>query len=388
MSSSRLTIGIDYRPALSRATGVGRYFEGLLSGLTRVDRENLYLLFTSSFKERPRPASRPGNFRLVDRRLPVRLLNWLWHRLEIPPLDSLTGESLDVVHSPTPLLVPARRARAIVTVCDLFFLDHPETTRAEIRRDYAALVRGHARRAEAVLAISETTARDVAEKLAVPEDRIVVIHAGVDERFLANGAPPGESSGSNGGSGGGSGGERPYLLAVATEEPRKNLPRLLEAVALLGARGWDGRLVLAGGPGLDTPNLHEAIGRLGLGTRVTRLGYVGPEALPSLYRRARALVLPSLWEGFGLPLLEAMASGIPIVASDIPVHREVAAEAAVFAPAEDAGGLAEAIEDVWFDDSLRSRLVGCGRERVAAFSWEASAKKALALYQRVGRARN
>ncbi len=374
MGSSPLTIGIDYRPALSRATGVGRYFQGLVAGLSRIDHDNLYLIFTSSLKERPEPEPRPANFRLVDRRVPVRVLNWLWHRLEIPSFERLTGESIDVAHSPTPLLVPTRGAPGIVTVCDLFFLERPEATKAEIRRDYRALVRDHVRRAGAVLAISETTARDVAEKLDVPKERIAVIHAGVDERFLDDETPPRGSSPA---------GAPPYLLTVATEEPRKNLPLLLEAVALARGRGWDGRLFIAGGPGLDTPRLDDAIGRLGLGTTVTRLGYVSANDLPSLYRGARAFVLPSLWEGFGLPLLEAMASGIPIVAADIPVHREVAAEAALFAPAEDPGAIAEAIERVWCDESIRSRLVASGRERTQRFSWEASAKKMLALYQRV-----
>jgi glycosyltransferase involved in cell wall biosynthesis len=380
MSFSRLTIGIDYRPALSRATGVGKYMEGLVSGLSRVDRENSYLLFTSSLKERPGSECRPGNFRVVDRRVPVRVLNWLWHRLETPSLERLTGESIDVAHSPTPLLVPTRRARGIVTVHDLYFLRHPEATTAEIRRDYGVRVRDHVRRAAAVVANSETTAREVTETLDVPEERITVIHAGVDERFLVGGAI--EEPGTDGDRGD----DRPYLLTVASEEPRKNLPLLLEAIARLRKRDWDGRLLIAGGRGVGSRAIDEAIGRLGLETSVTRLGYVEAAALPALYRRARVFVLPSLWEGFGLPLLEAMASGVPVVASDIPVHREVAASAARFAPAEDVETLARAIDDVWRDDSLRSRLVAGGRERVASFSWEASARRAVTLYRRVAAA--
>jgi len=363
-----LTIGVDYRPALSRATGVGRYFQGLLSGLARVDRDNKYVLFSSSWKERPRPESRPENFLLVDRRVPVRVLNALWHRVDAPSLDWLAGVDIDIAHSSTPLIMPSRHGRSIVTICDLFFLERPEATSREIRRDYTRLVRAHAHEADAVVAISETTARDVIEKLDVAPERVTVIPAGLDESFVAprNGGPRGN-----------------YLLTVATLEPRKNLPTLLEAVSLSRRRGFKGRLRIAGGPGLDTPRVTEAISRLGLESTVDLLGYVDATTLPDLYRRARAVVMPSHWEGFGLPLLEAMASGTPLVASDIPVHREVAGNAAVFADPGSACAMADAIERVWSDEELHDTLVSRGHQRIQLFSWDRSAEKALALYKRL-----
>ena len=364
-----LTIGLDFRPALSRATGVGRYFQGLVGGLTELDAVNDYVLFSSSWKERPGKEQRPENFRLVDRRVPVRVLNALWHRMEAPPVDWLLGEEVDVAHSPTPLILPSRRGRAITTICDLFFLDHPDATEREIRRDYAALVRSHANRADKILAISDTTAKDVIDKLDVSPDKVVVIHAGLDERFLAGDDPPERED---------------YLLTVATLEPRKNLPMLLDSLARLRQKGFSGQLRIAGGHGTDTPRLMEAISRLKLEGAVTMLGYVDADTLVSLYRRARLVVTPSLWEGFGLPVLEAMATGTPLVASDIPVHREVAGDAALFAPATDAGALADAIERVWDDEPMRLDLARKGRQRASAFSWTESAKKAVELYQSVG----
>ena len=151
-----------------------------------------------------------------------------------------------------------------------------------------------------------------------PPERITVIHAGLDSRFSApaEGVPAARED---------------YILTVASLEPRKNLPKLLEAFALLREGGFDGRLRIAGGGGLDTPRINETIRRLGLEESVEKLGYVNREALVALYRAARVVVMPSLWEGFGLPLLEAMASETPLVASDIPVHREVAGDAALFA---------------------------------------------------------
>ncbi len=368
---AKLTIGVDFRPALSRATGVGRYFEGLVGGLGRIDRENNYVLFSSSWKERPEPRPRPDNFRLVDRRVPVRVLNVLWHRFEIPSLDWLAGEHFDVAHSPSPLILPCRRGRTIITICDLFFLEQPEATSREIRRDYVSLVRSHVKKADAVIAISETTARDVRDKLDVPPERITVIHAGLDSRFSGPTKPVAPSA------------REDYILTVASLEPRKNLPRLLEALALLREGGFDGRLCIAGGDGLDTPRVDETIRRLKLEDSVDKLGYVDAAALVSLYRSARIVVTPSLWEGFGLPLLEAMASQTPLVASDIPVHREVAEDAALFAPPGNVRALADAIGCLWCDQELRAQLVARGLQRKQCFSWDASAKKARALYERV-----
>jgi glycosyltransferase involved in cell wall biosynthesis len=369
--TSPLVVGIDLRPALSRSTGVGRYFEGLVSGLQRVDRQSRYVLFSSSLRERLRPEARPENFVVVDRRVPVRLLNTLWHRFELPTLDRLSGFRIDVAHSPTPLRLPSRRGRSLVTVHDLFFLDHREATAGEIRRDYATLARSHLLRADAILAVSSTTADDLAARLDLPRERVHVVHPGLDERFLpaggsANGARP------------------PYLLSVATEEPRKDIPTLLEAFAILKRRGFEGGLELAGGPGLDTPRIVETIDRLGLERDVARMGYVGAGELPTLYRNARALVSPSLWEGFGLPLLEAMASGTVPIVSDIPAHREVAEGAALFVPPRDPTALARAIESVWTDESLRARLAARGIERARDFSWTESARKMAALYRQLG----
>lgn len=368
--SQPLVVGIDIRPALSRATGVGRYFEGLVSGLQQIDSETSYVLFSSSLKERPRPEPRPPNFRLVDRRIPVSVLNALWHRLGVPSFDWLAGSPIDVTHSPTPLRLPSRRARSIVTVHDLFFLDRPEAVSGEIRRDYASLARAHARSADAVLAVSATTAFEVAERFDVPRERIHVVHPGVDERFLAVEPPR------NGGV--------PYLLAVATEEPRKNLTTLVEAFAILKRRGFDGTLTIAGGAGLDTPRILETIGAHGVAREVLRLGYVDARELPSLYRSARILVSPSLGEGFGLPLLEAMATRTPLVASDIPAHREVAKDAAIFVPATDPEVIASGIESVWTDTALRARLQERGLARVKDFSWVSSAQKTLDLYRGLG----
>jgi glycosyltransferase involved in cell wall biosynthesis len=373
-----LHIGIDYRPALSRMTGVGRYVSGLVRGLLELgSEEHRYTLFSSSLRERLRRNGFPSHLRVVDRRIPVRLLNWLWHRWGWPPLDELIGSDLDVAHSPHPLILPSRRARSVITIHDLYFYRHPETVLGEIRRDYPSRVEDHARRADVIITVSRATAADVEATLGVSQDRIAVTPPGVDlddfrkdheSDVAARYHLPPE-----------------YALAVATVEPRKNLPRLLEAVSRLVSRGWAGSLVLAGGPGGDERRVAETMERLAIGARVVRLDYVPPRDLPALYRGARLLVTPSLWEGFGLPVLEAMASGVAVVASDIPAHREVAGSAALYVDPGDPDAIAAGIERVWSDREQSRRLTQAGRDRAPLFSWRETAVKTLAVYERLRR---
>ena len=376
-----LNVGIDYRPALSRRTGVGRYVASLTSALARIDSENRYTLFSSSLRERAHVSALPSNFELVDRRIPVSVLNALWHRTGCPSLDLLAGRSFSITHSPHPLILPSRSARAIITIHDIFFYRNAEATRAEIRRDYAPLVRAHVARADAVITGSRTTRDDLVRELGVDERKIALTPWGIDTESFR--VPPNDSGGE----------DRirakyrlpaRYLLSVATLEPRKNLPRLVDAVAHLVRRGWDGSLLLAGGPGIDEDAVDRAIEKHGLGSRVLKLGYLPPEDLPFVYRLARASASVGVWEGFGFTVLEAMASRIPVVASDIPAHREVAAEAAEYVDPAEAEAIATGIERVWGDDQERRKLIDAGLRRVTSFSWEETARKTLAVYERLG----
>ena len=372
-----VTIGLDYRPALARMTGVGRYVSGLAGALSRLDAENEYILFSSSLRERARIDRFPDNFRLVDRKVPVRILNWAWHRLGWPPLDSLVGQELDITHSPHPLILPSRRARTVVTIHDLFFYRHPEMTGAEIRRDYAPLVKKHAARADAVIAVSEATAVDVEKELGVSRERIHVIHNGLDvEKPSPQPAAEDEIASRY---------DLPerFLLFVGTIEPRKNLSKLLEALRILVGRGWDGVLLMAGGAGPDDHEFQEAVAGFVLDRRVRMLGYVPPSDLSVIYQRAHTLVNPSLWEGFGLPPLEAMAYRVPVVVSELPAHREMAGDAACYVDPENPDSIADGIERVWNDDRLREELIEEGSQRVSLFTWGETARKTLALYRQL-----
>jgi glycosyltransferase involved in cell wall biosynthesis len=261
---------------------------------------------------------------------------------------------------------------------DLFFYRHPELTSAEIRRDYAPLVKAHASRADAVLTNSETTAAEIEHELGVAKERITVVPIGIDlelfkprsdidmQAVFVYDLP-----------------DR-FILFVGTLEPRKNLANLLEAVGILVERGWDGVLLLVGGKGLNESQIDAITDRLRIRGRVRKSGYVPPEHLPAIYRRARALVNPSHWEGFGLPPLEAMACQVPVVASDIPAHREVAGDAAWYVDPNDPSSIAEGIERVWEDEAIRDRLTEAGAGRAEQFTWERAARKTLAVYRRLG----
>ena len=358
-----MKICIDMRPALSQSTGVGVYLQNLVGALASLDSSNEYHLFSSSWKERYVAAPPGPNFRIHDRRWPVTVLNYSWNRWQFPAIEALTGCSLDVAHSPNPLMMPARRARRVITVHDLYFYSHPEETYREIRRDYAALVRKHCEQSDAIITISETTRIYLTKWLNIPSSRICTIRHGADPFFSA---PLSQADL-----------DRvlakyniriPFFLFVGAREPRKNLPALLQAHALLepGAQ-----LVLAG------PRAGSPCGAAG----VVETGYVSREDLRALYRQCLALVMPSKDEGFGLPILEAFQSGAPVVASSIPAFQEVAGEAYLPVDAGSVDSIADGMRRIRGDSALRQELIARGRERAGRFSWTEAARKTLELYQ-------
>jgi glycosyltransferase involved in cell wall biosynthesis len=351
---------VDYRPALRERTGVGEYIHQLTRAYGRAHADDL-AVFTSSWKDRPAPdlASELG-VRVVDCRVPVRALNYAWHRLEWPPVETLAGP-FDVVHAAHPLLMPARRAAQVVTVHDLFFLSEPERTHGEIRRDYVPLAASHARRADAVIAVSEYTRRLVVDTLGVPGDRVYVCPPGAPVWQQLGREPRVPIRGD--------------ILFLGTLEPRKNVGALLDAYALLLERRPDApRLVLAGRPTAAAAPWLARLRRAPLAGRVTHLGYVTLERRERLYTNARMLVLPSLNEGFGLTALEAMSAGVPVIASRRGSLPEVVGEAGTLVEPEDVDGLASAMERLSADDGIARSHAEAGLEQAATFTWERTAQ--------------
>ena len=355
-----MRILIDYRPALRERSGVGEYAHQLARALAQASPADEVVAFTSSWKDRPAAESQAELHpaRILDLRLPVRALNLAWHRVGWPSIEQLTGARYDVVHSPHPLLLPSRNAAQVVTIHDLDFLGHRDHVRAEIRRDYPALVGAHARRADRIVTPSKYTAGLVERMLEVPSDRISVCPEGAPEW------PPGSSEQLP---------PRPpgYLLFVGTLEPRKNIRGLLAGYrALIGQYPASPPLVLVGRATPEAAPWLRELREVPLAGRVEHLGYVNHESLRGVYTGAACLVLPSFDEGFGLPAVEAMALGVPVVAANRGSLPEVVGDAALFVDPDDPAGLAVAIARVLGEAGLRGELAARGRARARLYTWQ------------------
>jgi alpha-1,3-rhamnosyl/mannosyltransferase len=260
-----------------------------------------------------------------------------------------------VTHSSHPLLLPSRSAAQVVTIHDLNFLSHPERTRGEIRRDYAALARDHAHLADAVLVSSAFGAGEVERVLGVPRDRIHVCPPGAPGWTPRAAAPA-----------------RGYVLFLGTLEPRKNVGGLLDAYELLlagTAKAGVPELVLAGKATDQAQPWLERLERPPLKGVVRHVGYVDPAERESLYRGARLLVLPSFEEGFGLPVLEAMACGVPVLTSNVSSLPEIAGDVALTVDPRDDGALRIGLERILEDMNWRTGASARGVVRAHDYPW-------------------
>lgn len=367
---------VDYRPALRARTGIGEYVHEVARALAATTGPSRALtLFSSSWSDRIDP-SVPGDLpgaSFVDRRVPVRTLTWAWHRLGWPPIELLAGPC-DVVHSATPLLVPATRAAQVVTVFDLHFLHRPDQVEGAVRRDFATLARAHVARADHVLAGSAYAAALVARELGVPAERITSTPLGApawaaEVRRQRRAAVDG-----------------PFLF-IGTLEPRKNVGVLLDGYARLRARrAGTPALVVAG---RITDAAHDWVARAAaspLAPHVTFTGYVSDGERRALYARARAVVVPSLDEGFGLPALEAMACGVPVVVSPVGALPEVVGDAGLYAAPDAPDAWADALE-ACLDDARAAAMAARGLARAESFSWTRAAEVTWGAYDTARRAR-
>jgi glycosyltransferase involved in cell wall biosynthesis len=351
---------VDVTPLFNPRTGIGNYWVGMLGGLTEAAPEDEIVAFSVTGPRR-RPAIRRALAGLaVTRRLivvPPPASTWrrLWSRAGRPPVEWLAGR-LDVYHLSDWMQPAQRRGVRTTTIHDLGPLHHPELVAPATYRMHAESVRAIAKTCNPIFCNSRYTAADVHETLAVPEHRLRVAYPGIHARFTAEG--PKRDFGV------------PYVLAVGTDEPRKNLDRLLGAHRILRERGSDLELVLVGPPG------WAARARSGPGVRV--LGYVAEEELPALYRGAAVYAYPSLYEGFGIPVLEALACGTPVACSAHPSLDEAAADIAVRVDPHDPDAIADGIERA---RETPAELVARGRKHAAGFTWRACGEAVLDGYR-------
>lgn len=373
-----MRIAYDGVPLVGRRSGIGYYTEHLIRAVVRADRHARCVVVG------PWPIKSPHRFPLLSCADPsielprpglgMRLYRRLRDELALPaPLEALIGP-VDVFHGTNFLLShPVRRAKRVVSIHDLtvtlFPQWHPsarlEQMRAGLRRSAAA--------ADRIIAVSQHTKHDIVEHLAVDPDRVAVVPLAVDPAFQPRPrdeldkalAPLGLVPGG-------------YLLFLGTIEPRKNVGRLLDAV--IGTGSDVGPLVIAGDLGWGNDALSPRLADLARGGRIRLLGYVQDDLRVRLVCGARALVYPSLYEGFGLPPLEAMACGTPVITSDVSSLPEVVGDAALLVDPLDVGALRRAIERLWHDEPLRAELRDRGLTRARRFAWDATARLTLDVY--------
>lgn len=310
--------------------------------------------------------------------LPRPVLYDAWHALGVPSLGSggAALRHLDVVHAPSVAVPPPGRARLVVTVHDVAPVLYPQAFSRHGRWFHHQGLRAAERRADAIVTVSRAAAAEIVEHTRIRPDRIRVVPNGVD-RVEVDDAQLAACLQRLGLGGDG------YVLWVGSREPRKGVGTLLAAMARLRRRrsGLPVRLVLAGYEGWLHAGSVADDDRVALGAGLVELGRVEEPDLWCLYRGATLFAFPSRHEGFGLPVLEAMTQGTPVVCSDLPALREVAGAAARYAPVDDVEAWAEAIAELLDDPAARDRLGAAGQRRSAAFSWEATVEAVHGIYE-------
>jgi glycosyltransferase involved in cell wall biosynthesis len=362
-------VAVDATALLGPRTGIGVFTGELLRGLPATGVEPV--AYATSWRGRGRLGAEVGpGVEVAGRPQAARPLRALWRRFDHPAIERWTGP-VDVVHGPNYVVPPTRRAAAVATVHDLTFVHHPEMSTADTL-GYPDLVRRAVRRGARVHTESRFVAEEITAELGVPADRITVVPLGVTPPPAADPAVGHRLAG----------GPR-YVLSVGTIEPRKDHPGLVDAFELLADDDPDLRLVLAGPDGWGADALAARLDRARHRHRIVRLGWVDDHDRAALLRGAAALAYPSRYEGFGLPPLEAMAVGTPVVATAAGAVPEVVGDAALLVPPGDPAALADALARVLDDGPTRDRLVAAGTARVARYAWADCVAGIAELYRRL-----
>ncbi len=372
-------IGIDYTPAYEQGAGIGRLVRDLVTTLARQDIETCYRLFVAGHQgDLADPLA--ANFSWAPTRITPRWLARIWQRARLPvPIELFTGR-VDLYHATDFVLPPTLpRTKTIVTVHDLSFERVPDVASPALRAYLRQVVPRSVRRADHVIADSQATKDDLVDLYAIPRDKVTVLLSGINPRY----APvttrnvlltirskyrlP----------------DRPYLLAVGTVQPRKNYSRIIQALARLRQAGYAIDFVIAGGKGWLEDEMYQTIAATGMRDYVHLIGYVDDEDLPALYSHAACVGYPSLYEGFGFPVLEGMACGTPVVTSTVSSLPEVAGDAALLVNPHDVTAITNAIQRILDDHTLRETLIQRGFEQVKGFTWAQSARHLREIYQQV-----
>lgn len=368
---------MDYTPAYEQGGGIGRYVRELVSALARQDSITLYKLFVSGASVSQRPLSLNKNFVWKPTSIPPKWLARVWYRVGIPlPIECFVGK-IDLYHATDFVLPPTLPAtRTLLTVHDLSFVRVPEAASPNLKAYLDQVVPSSVKRADHILADSEATRNDLIELYGVVEDHITVLLSGVDARFknICDSDFLMTTRNKYGL------GTTPYIFSIGTVQPRKNYGRLIQSLAHLRSSGYDINLVIAGGRGWLEDPIYENIRTNKMEKYVHFIGFADEVDLPALYSAAYCFAFPSLYEGFGLPVLEAMACGTPVITSNVSSLPEVAGDAAIMIDPYDVDALTHALRQLLGDQELYQTLIKKGFERAKLFTWEKSARQLREIY--------
>lgn len=369
MTDPGMRIAIDATSAAVQSAGVGRYTRELLSALMTQPHDDRYTLLSAGAADQSDELLRylpPGAWREL-RRLPLseRYMTAAWQRLRLPiPVERIAG-NFDVFHGPDFVAPPTRRP-VVVTIHDLSYIVAPSYAEPSLVSYLRSAVPRTLTRASQIITVSASVAAELVEAYPFTAGRVRAIPNGV--RIPSH---PRQERGDNG---------PPRILIVGTIEPRKNLVTLLDAMRSVWAQIPEAELVVAGRIGWQAHDICARLRRAVETSKVTFVESPSDDALERLFDEASIFVYPSAYEGFGLPLLEAMARDVPVVASDIAALCETGGAAARYVPPFDSDMLAAEIVNVLSDRALRGKLIAAGRSRVEQHSWSETARRTRRAY--------
>lgn len=376
-----MRIGFDLTAALTQGGGIGRYTRELVRAVVDANSAHQFRFFSAKPPAQlPVPDAVPTGPHAHYRPAPLseRWLYRIWYRLRLPlPVQAFTG-GIDLFHSPDFVLPPVwGRTPTLVTVHDLSFVHYPHTFPERLVAYLNQVVPWSVQRATHVLADSVATQQDLVTLWQVPPEKVSVLYCGVDARFRPATAAEKTAVRARYGLG-----ERPYLLSVGTVQPRKNYDLLLQAFAQISPH-IPHNFYIVGGKGWLYDDLLASVDRLGLTDRVQFLGFIDDQDLPALYGAASLFLFASLYEGFGIPLLEAMACGAPVISSNASSLPEVTGEAAVLLPPRDPDAWAAGIRALLNDPTALAERRQAGLQQAQTFTWSQAAQQLMALYDRL-----
>lgn len=373
-----MQIGIDARYITKYKSGVGFYTQNLLESLGVIDSMNQYYYLTTQ-RSIPHLKLNGNNFILMHTYISFEnhIFGDFWQNLYLPL--RLAALNIDVFHGPAVFLPLVKLGfKTVVTIHDLVSFLFPQTVPRKYSLYMQLMTRLSARFADGIIASSESTRQDLSKHLRIHPEKIKVIHLAVDESFkrvedreqiqkiLEKYKIDSE-----------------FVLFIGNLEPRKNLTRLFEAFAIAYSKISSYKLVVAGTRGWLYSDIFETVARLNLSDKIIFTGYIDAEDLPALYSAAQVFVLPSLYEGFGLPILEAMSCGAPVITSNMGSIPEVAGDSAILVDPYDIKAIAESLLEVFSNRQLREEMMEKGLRRAKNFSWARVAEETLGVYNEV-----